>query len=133
MGEREGGNFSLSFNLFPFLCNFTISLTSLYIQILVRRTGGVRLGIFTYLGRGGMLTDILHFKGYKKGSIYVDYKAGGGRGEGFLGCGKINTIFNFGDQIFFYKWIFYFNSFKKCKCRGILKKSNFPIKKKYFS
>ena len=53
MGERGGGNFSLSFNLFPFLCNFTISLTSLYIQILVRRMGGVRLGIFTYLGGGG--------------------------------------------------------------------------------
>ena len=40
MASYGGGqSFSLSFNLFPFLCNFTISLTSLYIQILVRVEG----------------------------------------------------------------------------------------------
>ena len=102
------GNFSLSFNLFPFLCNFTISLTSLYIQILVRRTGGVRLGIFTYDLRGGEGCLLIYYilKDIKR-EAFVDYNIG----EGVLGCRKINTIFNFGDQIFFYKWNFYCNSF----------------------
>ena len=76
------GNFSLSFNLFPFLCNFTISLTSLYIQILVRRTGGVRLGIFTYDLRGGEGCLLIYYilKDIKR-EAFVDYNIWG-RGFG---------------------------------------------------